>query len=63
MNANQIINIAMRLFGRRLMNKGINAGIDHFAKKNGAGKGPVSGQNSGDIAKKARQISRIMRRF
>ncbi|NVO23709.1 hypothetical protein [Donghicola mangrovi] len=63
MNANQIINIAMRLFGRRLINKGVNAGIDHFAKKNGAKNGPVSGQNAGDIAKKARQISRLMRRF
>ncbi|SCM68342.1 hypothetical protein [Donghicola eburneus] len=63
MNANQIINIAMRLFGRRLMNKGINAGIDHFSKGKGSKGGPVSGQKNGDIAKKARQISRVMRRF
>lgn len=39
MNANQLINMVMRMFMRQTINKGLNAGIKHSRRKLGT-KGP-----------------------
>jgi hypothetical protein len=68
MNANQIINMVMRMLGRRLINGGINKGIDLAA---GRGKPAAEmtpeehaqATQARQLAKRARQAARITRRL
>jgi hypothetical protein len=60
----QILNMVMR----KLMNRGINAGINHLSRGGKTAKDltPEERQqaaNSRDLAKKARQMSRLGRRL
>lgn len=61
MNANQLINMVMRLFVRKALNRGIDAGIDHFAKRRGNGQGDAP-QNSKAQAQQAKRAIRMARR-
>lgn len=68
MNANQMITMLFRMFGRQIMNRGINAGINRLGKGGGHAGTSQSGQpgaqgQSGNTAKRMRQAMRMMRRF
>ena len=69
MNANQLINMVMRIFVRKVLNKGINAGMDRMA---GGGKPRTQmteaerkqaqkGKRAAQTARKAARITRRMR--
>ncbi len=68
MNLNQLVNMVIRTVTRRLINMGINKGIDYASRK---GK-PRAGAAGGDrgqskdaraVAKRARQAAKITRRL
>ncbi|RKF17066.1 hypothetical protein D6850_05995 [Roseovarius spongiae] len=67
MNANQIINMAMRMIMRRLMRGGINAGMDAVGKRMSKGKtgAPAEGAppQGKEAQKRMRQTMRSMRRM
>jgi hypothetical protein len=65
---NQIVNMVMRLFGRRLINTGINKGIE-LASRRGKPAAEMTeaeraqAQNARAAVKRARQAARIARRL
>jgi hypothetical protein len=66
MNANQAITMLMRMFGRRLMNKGVNAGIRQMSKRGEGSATPQTPQQQKSVQatqRKARQGLNIARRF
>jgi len=75
MNANQIINMVMRLFLRKVINQGINAGFDMATRRGGKGKDdpgaaePQGGQAQADdprgreAAKRMQKTMRLGRRI
>ncbi|SFR44315.1 hypothetical protein [Litoreibacter janthinus] len=62
---NQIINMVTRMVMRRLVNMGINKGIDVAAKRGQGGKELTSEQRqaAGKNAKRAKQAVRMSRRI
>ncbi|MEZ5884849.1 MAG: hypothetical protein R3D53_13725 [Paracoccaceae bacterium] len=68
MNLNQLINMAVNIVTRRLMNIGINKGIDAISRR-GNGKAPMTPEEARQAktaraaAKRARQAARITRRM
>lgn len=66
MNANRMIGMLGRIFGRRLLNWGIGKGINRLARP-GAGRAPALTPEQARTArmavKKARQAARITRRM
>ncbi len=68
MDLNQILRLAQRLFLRRLINKGIGAGIDYAARR---GKAPgdmtpedhAQARKGREMARRARQVARLTRRI
>lgn len=70
MNAGNIVNMIIRLVMRRLIGKGINAGIDAVGSRMSRGKpdgaSPAPGQGSAqarNLGKRARQAMRLARRL
>lgn len=55
MNANQLINMIIRVITRRLMNKGVNAGID-LAARRGKAKDDMTPEER-EEARKARELA------
>ena len=68
MNLNQLINMVVNIVTRRLVNFGINKGIDAVSRKPGA-KTPMTpdeakqAQTTREAVKLARQAARITRRL
>jgi hypothetical protein len=68
MNLNQLINMAVNIVTRRLMNIGINKGIDAISRR-GNSKAPMTPEEARQArtaraaAKRARQAARITRRM
>lgn len=68
MNVNQLINMIIRIVTRRLMNKGVYAGID-LAARRGKAKEDMTpeereeARKAREIAKRGRQATRIGRRL
>lgn len=68
MNLNKLINMAVNIVTRRLMNIGINKGIDAISRR-GNGKTPMTPEEARQArtaraaAKRARQAARITRRM
>ncbi len=69
MNANQIINMVMRLFLRKVLSRGIDKGFDLFSKR-GQGAGTVDPEaarmqdkQGRDSAKRAAQAMKVGRRI
>lgn len=62
MNANQIINMVVRMVTRRLMRTGVNKGLDMMSKGKAA-KGGQPAPDARETGKRARQTMRIARRF
>ncbi|MEX5729383.1 hypothetical protein Ga0609869_002736 [Rhodovulum iodosum] len=66
MNANRMINMAVRIVMRKLMNKGINAGVDLAARRGQGNDDPADPQKRAaaqQTAKRARQAMRVTRRM
>ncbi len=68
MNIERLIRMIVRMFTRKLMNRGIDAGLDYATRKGDKDK-PVTQENrerakqTKAIAKKARQGARLARRI
>jgi hypothetical protein len=64
MNANQLINMVMRMFVNKLVNKGMDAGINAVSKRNGSNEqmSAEQKQSNGQNAKLAKGAMRMMRR-
>jgi hypothetical protein len=68
MNANHLLNMIIRIVTRRLMSKGVNAGID-LAARRGKSKEDMTpeereeARKAREIAKRGRQATRIGRRL
>ena len=68
MDLNRLLQQLMNMFLRRAVNKGINMGVDYAARR---GKAPAEmtpeeraqAKSARDLAKRARQVSRITRRL
>lgn len=68
MDIQRLISMLGRMFLRKAMSKGMNAGIDHFARK---GKSPQDmtpadheqARKARDLARRAQQAARITRRL
>ena len=73
MNINQILNMAMRLFMRKVLSRGINAGMDLAARRGGGGDAAPSepltpeerqrAREAKQTAKRARQAAKLGRRI
>ncbi|OCX60965.1 hypothetical protein BFP70_15970 [Thioclava sp. SK-1] len=65
MNASQILNMVFRQLLRRGVNAGINKGIAYASKrgKGGTSTDPEQARQAQKLAKRARQASRLTRRF
>lgn len=68
MNANQILNMILRMFFRKAVNRGMTEGFRRMSKSGkGAGKNPEAAarnQKQGrDAARRARQGLRVIRRI
>ncbi|MCQ0093229.1 hypothetical protein [Roseovarius sp. M141] len=63
MNANQLINMAMRMIMRRLMRRGIDAGIGAVGKRMNNGSPTGDAPNSKETQKRARSTMKIARRM
>ncbi|SMX41773.1 hypothetical protein [Actibacterium lipolyticum] len=68
MNANGLINMVVRQFLGRFMNKGIDAGIDYAAKRGKRGEElsheeRLRARNAKQTAKRAQQAGRLIRRI
>lgn len=68
MNANQIINMVMRLFLRKVLSRGIDKGFDMFSKRGGGGEtdpeaARMQEKQGRDSAKRAQQAMRVGRRI
>lgn len=64
MNANQLINMFIRLIMRSLMNKGINRGFDALSKrKQTPGKGQPRNNGPRPDARRVKQALRMLRRM
>ncbi len=65
MNMNYLINMIMRMFIRKVVNRGMDAGIDMVAKRHGA-KGEQTAeqkQASQDTSRRAKDVMRTARRI
>ena len=68
MNIERIIQMATRMFMRKVMNKGINASVDYAARR-GKDKAEMSeeerqqAQDAKQMAQKARKSARLLRRL
>lgn len=59
MNANQLINMVVRMFLKKAMSRGIDAGIDRVAKRSGArGNSPKQTKIQAQQAKRAIRMAR-----
>lgn len=65
MNANQLINMAVRIVMRKLMHKGINAGIDMASRRRPGQEAadPRQKAEADQAAKRARKAMRVTRRM
>ncbi|MBK5932795.1 hypothetical protein C8N32_102163 [Rhodovulum imhoffii] len=69
MNANQLLNMVTRLLMRRVVGKGVDAGINAasraVSKRGGTGQEPQGAPNPqvGETAKRAKQAMRVTRRM
>ena len=68
MNVDQIINMVMRIVGRRLIGRGINQGIDLVARRGRKAedmtpKEKQQAQTGKQMAKRVRQMSKLTRRM
>ena len=76
MNANQLVNMFVRIVMRKFMNRGIDAGIDAYARREGKGARRDDGddkpasaqerkraQDAQAMARKAKQGARLIRRL
>ncbi|MDF0601367.1 hypothetical protein P1J78_11545 [Psychromarinibacter sp. C21-152] len=71
MNANQIVNMVMRLFFRKVLSRGIDAGMDRMSRsRKGAPEDPdaareqsKAGRDTARRAKKAMRVGRRIGRF
>lgn len=65
MNANQVINMLLRMFARKAVNKGMHAGIKHVAGRGEKGQtqNPEQARSVRETQRKAQQGLNIARRF
>ncbi|MDD9715439.1 hypothetical protein PVW48_01675 [Dinoroseobacter sp. PD6] len=66
MNVNQLINMALRIFARKAMTKGVNAGVKRMAargKTPGQPASPAQQRAARETQRKAQQGLNIARRF
>jgi hypothetical protein len=68
MDFNRLMNMLMRLFGRKIINYGIRKGTDIVAGKGKPGAKPTAADSqqanaARDMSKRARQAARITRRM
>lgn len=64
MNANQIFNMVSRMVTRRLMNWGVNKGVDHVSRgKSGKPMTQAQRRSTQSTQKRTRQAMHLLRRF
>lgn len=66
MNANQLTNMIVRMFVRKLMNFGMNAGIEAMSRRGRSADGDTAQDSApapGFDAKRAKQSARMVRRM
>ncbi|MBD3787607.1 MAG: hypothetical protein IE922_11695 [Sphingomonadales bacterium] len=63
MNLNQLINMAIRMITRRLLNAGIDKGAQMLSSRGKAEGSPEQRKQAAEMAKRAKQAARLTRRM